>query len=248
MSILRLGAYKLPAAEVVLVQTLLRLFAHDSTARWQFSSAPPYDALLVDGSDGEPIDADVSRMARAVLRLTRMNAPDAADTLQRPIRPDRLQEWLKATEHKLLETRPMDLGDVPMPSAEPLAVVAERVTQPTSLLRFKLRRWPPTGVLRGDPTRIRMATLLSRRALSAAELARMSGNPPLECQTFLQLLQTTGLAGVQTEVPAPAAAATPTRPAVEHASASATSRPSFGRGLIAGIRRRLGVRLGSPAP
>ena len=33
MSTLRLGAYKLPAAEVVLVQTLFRLYAHGDAFR-----------------------------------------------------------------------------------------------------------------------------------------------------------------------------------------------------------------------
>ena len=50
MSALRLGAYKLPAAEVVLVQTLFRLYAHGDAFRWTFVTAPPYDALLADGT------------------------------------------------------------------------------------------------------------------------------------------------------------------------------------------------------
>ena len=85
-------------------------------------------------------------------------------------------------------------------------------------------------MLRGDLARIRMATLLSRRALGAAELAQLSARPPAEAQTFLHLLQTTGLVELHQEAPAPAAPAAPVAP-----------RPSFGRGLIASIRRRLGV-------
>lgn len=42
---LRLGVYKLPAAETALVQTLLRLYASSGACRWIYASAPPYDAL-----------------------------------------------------------------------------------------------------------------------------------------------------------------------------------------------------------
>ena len=78
MSTLRLGAYNLPAAEVVLVQTLFRLFAHGDAFRWTFVTAPPYDALLVDGTRPEGMKAEVDRMARAVLRLVRLNGGDAS--------------------------------------------------------------------------------------------------------------------------------------------------------------------------
>ena len=233
MSILRLGAHKLPAAEVVLVQTLFRLFARGDAFRWRFVAEPPYDALLVDAANAT--DPEVGRMAKAVLQLTRMDAPDTANTLRRPIRADRLQEWLKATEHDLLDTRGLEAPDTLIPTGTLPAAADEPVPPQTSAVRFKLRRWPPAGVLRGDPTRIRMATLLSRRALSAAELARMSDRPTAESNAFLHVLQATGLVDARTDAlappPAPAAAAT----------APATPKPSFGRGLIASIRRRLGV-------
>ena len=238
MSTLRLGAYKLPAAEVVLVQTLFRLYAHGDSFRWTFVTAPPYDALLVDGTTDDGMHPEVDGMAKAVLRLTRMNAPAAPNTLQRPIRADRLQDWLKTTEHDLLETRPAtvlveDTAPQATAPAEPPAVAAP----PPSPVRFKLRRWPPAALLRGDPNRIRMATLLSRRALNAAELATISQQPINECQAFLMTLQTTGLVDVQNEVPVqPSAAAAPAAP-----TTPAAPKPAFARGLISGIRRRLGL-------
>ncbi|MFT4195148.1 hypothetical protein [Ottowia sp.] len=50
MSMLRLGTHELPAAEVVLVQTLFRLFAYRENFHWCLASAPPYDALLMNGA------------------------------------------------------------------------------------------------------------------------------------------------------------------------------------------------------
>ena len=239
MSNLRLGAYKLPAAEVVLLQTLLRLYAHGSSFRWTFVTAPPYDAVLVDGTTEEGTSPDVARMAKAVLRLTRMGSEAEPNTLQRPIRADRLQDWLKATEHDLLETRPATL----LPDSvdtQPIARPASAPAAPAiaiSPVRFKLRRWPPAALLRSDPNRIRMATLLSRRALNAAELATISQQPVNECQAFLQTLQTTGLVEVEQEKPAAPAAA----PQAAAAPTTVAAKPAFARGLISGIRRRLGL-------
>ncbi len=239
MSNLRLGAYKLPAAEVVLVQTLFRLYAHGGDFNWTFVSSPPYDALLVDGSNGEEISPEVARMARSVLRLTRMNATPSPDTLQRPIRSDKLQEWLRSIQNGFEDTRPTTW----MTSAPAQAQVSEKApveeALPISPLRFKLRRWPPAALLRSDPNRIRMATILSRRALNSTELASISGQMVGDCQAFLQTLQTTGLVEVQqeplsvapTQANAPPARTAPNNPA----------KPTFARGLISGIRRRLGL-------
>lgn len=243
MSILRLGAYQLPAAEVVLVQTLFRLFARGDAFRWRFVTEPPYDALLVDGAAEDvagalssPVAPDGAGKTSAVLRIIRSDTPETAGTLRRPIRADRLQNWLKATEHTLLDTVMLVEAGAEAPAGAPAPVTAADLAPAASAIRFKLRRWPPAAVLHGDAARIRMATLLSRRALGADELARMSGRPAAESQAFLRLLQTTGLVELNT-APAPAPSAT----TALAADASAASKPSFGRGLIASIRRRLGV-------
>ena len=106
-------------------------------------------------------------------------------------------------------------------------------------MRFKLRRWPPAVLLRSDPNRIRMATLLSRRALNAAELATISQQPVQECQAFLTTLQTTGLVDVEKAPVAPPAGSAPAQAAA--APKPAAPAPAFARGLISGIRRRLGL-------
>ena len=241
MSNLRLGAHQLPAAEVVLVQTLFRLYAHGGDFNWTFVTAPPYDAVLVDGTSGDDLSAEVAQMAKSVLRLTRMNEQAGPNTLQRPIRADKLQEWLNSVEYSFQDTRPGALTSIPH-SESMQAAAPEPQQAPVSPLRFKLRRWPPAALLRSDPSRIRMATILSRRALNATELSSISGQAVHEAQAFLQTLQTTGLVDLQQEP----VAQPPSAP--EHASAgtaapsSATiAKPSFARGLIFGIRRRLGL-------
>jgi len=172
-----------------------------------------------------------------ILRLTRMNSGRAPNTLERPIRADRLQDWLKNTEHDLIQTRPATLLDeASLPTAAEAPAAAPVQINP---LRFKLRRWPPAALLRSDPNRIRMATLLSRRALNAAELATISQQPVQECQAFLTTLQTTGLVDVQKAPVAPPAGSAPAQAAA--APKPAAPAPAFARGLISGIRRRLGL-------
>ena len=182
MTNLRLGTYQLPAAEVVLVQTLFRLYAHSGDFNWTFVTAPPYDALLVDGSTGDEIAPEAALMAKSVLRLTRMNAAPGPDTLQRPIRSDKLLEWLRSLQNGFEDTRPASwMASVP---GEPDLLEPSQPELVVSPQRFKLRRWPPAALLRSDPNRIRMATILSRRALNASDLAAISGQAVAECQAF----------------------------------------------------------------
>lgn len=264
---LRLGAYKLPAAEVVLVQTLFRLYAHGDTFNWTFVTAPPYDALLADGTTDEGASPEVDRMARAVLRLTRANPEAPPNTLPRPIRADHLLNWLKAVEREwqnpsapapasakpaapapaapVSAVKSAPASPAPSASADTVAKPRSKPTSsaPPSPVRYKLRRWPPAAMLRNDPHRIRMATLLSRRALNAAELADISGQPVGECQAFLQLLHSTGLVLPHPD-PATAAASAPANEptrAAAPAPAPAAPKPTFARSLISGIRRRLGL-------
>ncbi len=219
---LKLGAHDLPAAEVVLVKTLFRLFSHDSSFRWTFANRPPYDALLVDGTKPENTSTEVRRMTSTILRLTRMNSGSGPNTLERPIRADQLQHWLSTTEQKLLRVQPNNIQQAPQKPAFP------------SHVRFKLLRWPSGLLLRGDSTRIRMATLLSRRALSARELSVICEQPVEYCEIFLQVLRAAALLKMEEPISAPPA------PAPTSAS-TPPPQPKYTLGLISSIRRRLGL-------
>lgn len=256
MSTFKLGAYNLPAAETVLVKTLLRLFQHDQGKpfHWTFAEAPPYDALLLeDAATAEARAVLGVDYPDAVLRLTGFHAPDAPDTMQRPMRADRLQDWLKhaeksygtnsggtqATAQAILPFAPAPAlkaprKPAPQPADPGLGSDTSAAIYPDK--RLRLKRWPPATLLGRDPGRIRMATLLSRRPLSSSDLIRLSGQPAAQCALFLNLIEQVGLLDVQATRPAsePALARSP-------AQAPADQQPTFARGLIAGIRRRLGI-------
>ncbi|MET4577929.1 hypothetical protein [Ottowia thiooxydans] len=99
--------------------------------------------------------------------------------------------------------------------------------------RFKLQRWPRQGILRGDPGRIRMATLLTRRALNARDLVNLTGFSPHECQVFMQVLHASSLL-------------LPLQPVAAQGKATKTAqtppvKQSFTASLISGLRKRLGL-------
>ncbi|MBT2336438.1 hypothetical protein J7E49_21310 [Variovorax paradoxus] len=221
---LRLGVYKLPLAEVVVIQTIVRLYASDAAFPWQLVSSPPYDALLVDGSSVAEDCPEVAGMAAAVLRLTRMHSGGQANTLERPIRADKLQRWLTSTELALREAQPAG----PAPDDETALEI-----EVSDSVRFTLLRWPPALLLRNDLDNIRMASLLARRALNAHELAGISHLPFSQCVSFLHALRTAGVLELHVT------------PAVPPSLASRNDRAmrgDFARSLINGIRRRLGLR------
>ncbi len=226
MSTFRLGLYKLPAAEVVLVQTLLRLYGGGvAGAHWTLADRPPWDALLVDATGAEPADSGYAGMAAAVLRITRMGEAGRPDTIERPIRPDKLLRWL--------DQRHPAMPAVASPPADEGVSTADAFSD----VRYRLRRWPPASVLRNDARRVRLATLLSKRAFNAVELAAMSQQPAGDCHAFLRLLRGTGLVEVVASARPHASTSNPTSsPAIAHKPAR-----GFASGLIGGLRRRLGL-------
>lgn len=225
MSTLKLGLHRLPAAEVVLIQTLLRLYGGEASGgRWTLADAPPWDAVLVDDTTHETPRATWGAHAAAVLRITRIGEASKPDSIERPIRPDRLLRWLDAH-------RPAAKAVDRAPSEEDIPAVDTFAN-----IRYRLKRWPPSSVLRNDARRVRMATLLSKRAFSATELAAVSQQPPAECHALLRLLRGTGLVEEEPIVP-------PSQPAFLAAEAVPPHKPAqrFARGLIGGLRRRLGL-------
>lgn len=180
--------------------------------------------MLVDDTTHETTRATWGAHAAAVLHITRIGEASKPDTIERPIRPDRLLRWLDA--HR------------PAAKAADSAPVEEDTSTADTFanVRYRLKRWPPSSVLRNDARRVRMATLLSKRAFSATELAVVSQQPLAQCHALLRLLRGTGLVKEEFIVP-------PSQPAFLSADAVPARKPAqrFARGLIGGLRRRLGL-------
>lgn len=227
MTAFTLGVHNLPAAEVVLIKTLIRLLPAAGTTRWRFAETGPYDAVLTDATHvGGEVPAS---LARAVLKITRAQAATDADSIARPIRAEQLQAWLTRQGARL-----QLLPRLAVPAARPAApgVAGSAAPSHATSPRFKLRRWPSAALLKNDPHRIRLATLLSRRALAAHELSHISRLPAQQCQDFVDTLHQTGLIEVERVEAIVVARKAPAAPMLARPLAS---------GLIGGIRRRLGL-------
>lgn len=196
-----------------MIHTLMRLFAQNTSFDWVFSNVGPFDAIVVD--DAKNTQSITTLDARIVLRLTPSSSIPAAHTLQRPIKAEKLQEWLKSTAVELALRK---TAATPPANAPTLMAHA----------RFKLLRWPPHALLQNDAKLIRMATLLSRRALELSELTELSHLPFEACQQFIEKLLPTQLLAFESITPLTAKLA-PQAPTPFH------------QGLFSGIRRRLGL-------
>ena len=185
--------FRLPAVEIVVVQTIVRLSAQNGSFPWKLVDAPPFDALLVDGALLEDHLAEVEQMAPAVLSVTRMHSEGMANTLERPIRAEKLQQWLLNTGRELLEARRW---------TGPATLVSAMSKELLDSARFSLRRWPPAALMGRSEDDDRMANLLWRRPLSASELADRCGQPVSRCARFLQALRNAGVLDVHASLPA----------------------------------------------
>ncbi len=262
MSSLRLGTCALLPTDVALVRMLLRLYGFQGAFKWSYAEAPPYDAVLVEAA---PLEADPPRETEwstpHVLRLTRADAPGTADTLTRPLCSKKLRGWLEDVERSLAAAPVPVLAPSPVaaevalpPAPDPTSVpeaefVLPLTPEPLALPpadapRFRLQRWPRQGILRDDPDRVRMATLLSRRALNAHDLVKLTGFAPHPCQIFMQILHASSLlqpAQPTAVAPSPEAASQAPKSAAHAPKPASTTKPRFTQGLILGLRKRLGL-------
>lgn len=222
MTTLRLGTYNLPPAEVGLLRAFFRLFTLDPGFGWTLVDEAPYDALLVDASTEAQI-AEARARARVVLTVGSAASPLYPSEIQRPLRSDKLEAWLRNTARTLSG------------QATPIATTAAApggATASASHQRYKLRRWPPTILLRKDPQRIRLATLMSRKPLSVGEMVALSGQSSVQCESLIGVLKAAGLLDITEIALEPAAAARPE---------ASPSRP-LARGFFDIVRSKLGLR------
>ncbi len=115
-------------------------------------------------------------------------------------------------------------------------------------LRFRLRRWPSAKLLAQSRYGVRLASFMSARLLTLDELMRLSNVERAECERMVGALMDHTLLHLER----PQAAATagvalppPRRtPPAEPAPAPAAPRPTARSGLLAALRRRLGLTPG----
>ncbi len=231
----RLGVYRLSAAESGLVRALLKLMSgdDDSELRWSFADQPPYDAVVADGAMHREASQFQAGNVRRVLLLadTQTRADAGPDMLARPLHAEPFRAWLLRTQ-----------ADVAQAYARLTSTAAPTDMGRSSGLheeQFKLLRWPPAALLQRDQKRVRMATLLSRRAVTLSELMSVSQESEDQCRSFLRALRSFGL--VETLHQAVTPPSLSPDPGPVHLGQLPPLERGGRHGLVQSIRRRLGL-------
>lgn len=257
-AVLRCGVVGLSPAELSLVRILLRLYKHSvDDFRWILVETAPYDALMVDWKLGEAVAPGGIGPSVPTLMVGPSTMPGLANMLTRPIRSELMEAWLQQTQRDLLARGQSAIGNALPPTtvtvhgADFAQASAPRLKTPTDVAAgnasqatadaalYKLLRWPPAAMLRNDPTQIRMATVLSRRAVTVSELAQLSQYTLDTAHAFVVSMRGAGLLTMPTGV-ASASARSASSPAAATSAYSRTSQ-KIERSLMSRIRLRLGL-------
>ena len=198
----------LASREVTLFKSFARLIDHLTQHHWEWREAGADVLVLAQGVPVAP--------GTPAIFLCHAAPPLAVDHLALPLRAHELEACLNAIGQRVAAQRaqraaasPTDLGDD--------NTVAE------------LLRWPP-AVLLNHPDHLRLATLMTGRAMSLATVRQRSGVAAPVCSAFMQQLWHAGLLRVA-----------PVQPRARKAPAVAPP------GLLARIRQRLGLAAGAKA-
>lgn len=235
---LRLGTIGLAAKDVAYIRALLRLYTHTAKLAWVLVDQPPYQAVVTDRAARAGDPAWFAQFTGAVLTLVEPPGAPEDDTVAYPVHAEQLRTWL-ARRQQDLHAPASRTAPAPAPAAAPnvtasapTAAAAAAVPAAVGERRFKLRRWPSPALLQGDPSHLKIATLLSRNALGVARLAALTGQSEDACRRFVATLHGAGLL-----VESVASGSTPGHANAPAAPAAAPVRA----GLLASLRRHLGL-------
>lgn len=224
---LSFSLHSLPAREELIFKSIVRLLSHKTHQLWLY--CPYYgdvraDLLVV--AEGSVPRTSTSHHG-ALQRVLTLGASGRSRDfyLRLPLRADELEAELN---------RLGGLIQVPVAASSQTAALA----QPKELdIAFRLLRWPPVALL-ATRERMRLATLMTGRAVTVSSLQKLSGASFQTCSEFVDELRRAGLMQDLTSQPAlEQEVVTPTVSKPVPAGAGGQSS------LLARIRQRLGIQL-----
>ncbi|HEY9107012.1 MAG TPA: hypothetical protein VIN58_10070 [Roseateles sp.] len=195
---------------------------------WRIVGEGPVDVYLYDADELPTIPGCVDRPPHQVRVVDAGRHPGPADlaTLWRPLQYDDFVDILAAVEQH-----------TPAAATTAAAPVITKAASPAPA-RFRLRRWPGTGLLDAIPRGLRMASFITVRHLSAEELSLLSGVALHECHRFLATMSDNDLLCAEPVEPRGWGSAS----ALPRAT-KGTSRAGLDRSLLASLRAKLGIEL-----
>lgn len=242
----------LSSAEVARVRVFLPYCRGRTRHHWHL--APVGDlghALFVDVDDPATISG-AHRVPGGIVRIQRRGTARAPSgdsmTLSAPLQLEEFIQMLQRVEARM--ARSMATASAAAPSRPMPALVSQQqpggggsvlrsMRAPGSLsltAAYRLKRWPPAGVLGTHRYNARLASFLSARHLTPLQLSTFSNVDSSWCVEFLSALQDIGLLDKRE------AAAKPHGSSSSSASRAAAAVPAVrSADLLGRIRRRLGI-------
>lgn len=232
---LRYRTAGLEPRDVILLKSLIRLLSHRTRHQWVCGHHDAHLEVigpLADITPGPPLQE-----THLPIRLLMAHAPppEALHFVRLPLHVNELESMLNQLGQHIAQVAALGPPAAPARQAAP-------ALQPAPA--YHLRRWPQASLLTSRE-RLSLATLMTVRPLSLAALQECSGQTAQACEDFLRDLQSAGLLQWATAPLAPAQVFAPDKPAplIEGRPAPGALTAPMPTGLIARIRRRLGMVL-----
>jgi hypothetical protein len=145
--------------------------------------------------------------------------------LASPLQPDALVEALECAEHRFA-------GEAPA-----------TFTQLSAGCRFRLRRWPPSGLMWEDNDNLRLASFMLTRSLDLEKLMRLSNVAADKCVAFITRMANANLLHLEPvgAIGEPASISSPSPDEAPRAEAPPRRATRASGGLLNALRRRLGL-------
>ena len=238
----------LAAREELLFKGYVRLLDNSTDHHWQYrepSGAHRVDLLVADERVQPTRFSQAAGAPQPVLQLGTSKGASHHFFLCWPLKPYELEHELNRLGH-LIAAVPAN-GLAPGTQKPP----AESAHSAFSQRSFRLRRWPKPSLLK-EPGSMRLATLLTSRAIGMDELVFRSELAPAVCEQFLALMQAENLmmhpaaSGTPATPWTPPTARPPGTPAWHTSAAHLANLPAMKAiaqpGLLARIRMRFGIK------
>ena len=210
----------LEAREELLVKAFIRLLDHLTHQQWRYQ-APDEQTdihlLLAARGTAGVFARRYGKLPSALLELGH-GGDSRHGYLSWPLRPDALEAELNRLGGLAKTQRPFLSPPISPPISSPSASASS--SSPSSdphLKEMRLQQWPPTHLLAG-PGRMRLATLLTGKAMDLDALVRHSRLDLATCQAFVGELKQAGLLLLTSPI-------TPTAPTVSTTSPGSSTLP-----------------------
>jgi hypothetical protein len=221
---LKFSTEGLPAREELVFKSLVRLLAGRTQHVWRYSPQAAELHVLAEGLSNTSAPAN-PKSHQQVLILGEVSQSIRPGYLCIPIRAIELEDELNRIGKLLASATPVE---------SPQLVALRTSKTPSYDVPVRLLRWPPAHLI-AAPGRIRLATLLTGKAMTLTALHQKSGQDMAVCRQFLSAMHAAMLLiySENTDVVAPTLRAS--LPQLKRAYVAPV-------GLLARIRARLGVQ------